>query len=909
MQDPAHRDHRPLPMLLPLVRCGFLFLCVWLSSVFIPFLSAASANDLKDAAPVDAAEPITFEQHIRPILRQHCFDCHGATEELKGGLDLRLRRLMVDGGDSGAVIEPGDPETSYLLERVRSGEMPPGDHRVEEEQIEVIARWIAAGAPTARPEPEQLDPGIGITPEEREFWFFQPIVLPEVPVTDDPAVRTPIDALLLAAMQPQGLTFSPEADRRTLIRRATLDLLGLPPTPEEVERFVDDPAEDAYERLIERLLASPAYGERWGRHWLDLAGYADSEGYDNQDTVRPYAYKYRDYVIRSLAADKPLDRFITEQLAGDELVEGSLENLTEADIERLVATGFLRMAADGTASGGSDPLAARNQVIADTIKIVSSGLLGLSVACAQCHDHRYDPILHEDYFRLRAIFEPAFDTQNWRAPPQRRISLYTDGERAKAAEVEAEAAKVAAERAEKQQQYMAEALEQELAKHPEPLREPLRQAYQTAATERTEQQQQLLKEFPSVNITPGVLYQYKPEAAEELKQYDARIAEIRARKPPEDFVRALTEVPGRVPATRLFYRGDPQQPRQEVAPGALTIAAPPGQRCEIPSDDPDRPTTGRRLAYARWLTGPDHPLLPRVLVNRIWMHHFGRGIVGTPGDFGVLGQRPTHPQLLDWLAETLRREGWSLKQLHRLIMTSTAYRQSSQRTAQLDAIDPDNRWYARQNVRRLDAEVIRDAILAASGGLDRSMFGPPIPISADDTGQVVVTGAPRRSVYVQARRTQPVAMLTAFDAPVMETNCEVRPSSTVATQSLMMMNSQFLLDRAALMARRVAESSIDFIPAERQQELADMAAQWEPDPAAASARATTEGRPLAVQVAAAWRLTFSRPIEVDELRLSLEYLARQLQQLRSDAHETPARQAMTNYCQTLLSSNEFLYSD
>lgn len=902
MHNRARLDRIPLATLLPLTICGLLGFSVW--------IPAAPAGDVVGANPTDAAAPVTFEQHIRPILRQHCFDCHGATEDLRGGLDLRLRRLMLEGGDSGAVIEPGDPEASYLLDRVRSGEMPPGDHRVEEEQIEVLAEWIAAGAPTARAEPERLDPGIGITPEERAFWFFQPIVMPEVPETDDPAVRTPIDALLLAAMQPQGLTFSPEADRLTLIRRASLDLLGLPPTPEEVQYFLTDGSDDAYEQLIERLLASPLYGERWGRHWLDLAGYADSEGYDNQDTIRSYAYKYRDYVIRSLSADKPLDQFLIEQLAGDELVEGPLNNLTEADVERLIATGFLRMAADGTASGG-EPVAARNQVLADTIKVVSSGLLGLSAACAQCHDHRYDPISHEDYFRLRAVFEPAYDPQNWRAPPQRRISLYTDADRAKAAEVEAEAAKLAAERAEKQQQYMAAALEQELEKHPEELRQPLREAYQTAAGERTDQQQQLLKDYPSVNITPGVLYQYKPEAAEELKQYDERLEKIRARRPPEDFVRALTEVPGQIPVTRLFHRGDPQQPRQEVAPGDLTVAAPPGERFEIPAQDPARPTTGRRLAYARWLTGPNHPLLPRVLVNRVWMHHFGRGIVGTPGDFGVLGQRPTHPELLDWLAETLRREGWSLKQLHRLIMTSTAYRQSSQRTEQGDAIDPENRWYARQNVRRLDAEVIRDSILAASGSLEGAMFGPPIPISADDTGQVVVAGPPRRSVYVQARRTQPVAMLTAFDAPVMETNCEVRPSSTVATQSLMMMNSQFLLDQAALMARRVAESPLDFLNAQQRQDLLAMAARWELDVALAGkppAEAPSD-RPLPVQVAAAWQMAFSRPIDEEELQLSLQYLADQLQQLRAAAHGTPARQAMTNYCQTLLSSNEFLYSD
>lgn len=887
-----------------------LALCGWLVAV-LPLAALAA-----DPVPADSepGEAITFEQHIRPIFRKYCFDCHGATEEYKGGLDLRLRRLMLEGGDSGEVLVPGDPEGSYLLQRVRSGEMPPGDHRVEEAETELLARWIAAGAPTARPEPEQIDPGIGITREEREFWFFQPIAMPEVPsFAAEARVRTPIDALLLAAMQPQGLGFSPDADRLTLIRRASLDLRGLPPSREEIQRFVEDPAVDAYEQLIERLLASPEYGERWGRHWLDIAGYADSEGYDNQDAIRPYAYKYRDYVIRSLNVDKPLDQFLTEQLAGDELVEGSLSNLTDADIERLVATGFLRMAADGTGGSGVDPVAARNQVVADTIKIVSSGLLGLSVACAQCHDHRYDPISHEDYFRLRAIFEPAYYPAHWRNPTQRRISLYTDADRARAAEVEAEAAVVIAERTKKQQEYMAAALELELAKHPEALREPLRKAYQTAAAERSEEQQKLLKMYPSVNISPGVLYQYNPEAAEDLKKYDARIAEIRAKKPVEDFVRALTEIPGQIPTTRLFYRGDPQQPRQEVLPGDLTVAAPPGEPFAIPADDPDRPTTGRRLAFAQRLTGPDHPLFPRVLVNRIWMHHFGRGLVNTPGDFGIMGDRPTHPELLDWLAETLRREGWSLKQLHRQIMTSTVYRQSSVRTEHLAAVDPDNRWYARQNVRRLDAEVIRDSILAASGRLQSTMYGPPIPVQADATGQIVVEGAPRRSLYVQVRRTQPVAMLTAFDAPVMETNCEVRPSSTVATQSLMMMNSKFLLEQAAAMAQRVAEAPpgpIQLPQATGEQLVAARPASAPPAPKETDAVQTDAQRAaaaLAPQVAAAWQLAFSRPIEAEELRLSLEYLAGQWEHLPSDGKVSPQRQAMTNYCQTLLSSNEFLY--
>jgi hypothetical protein len=767
------------------------------------------------AQPVSAAEitpeVYTYEQHIWPIFRAHCFDCHGAEEGKKGNLDLRLVRFMQTGGDMGPALTAGRPNESLLVERIRKGEMPPGEAKVRPAELQIIEKWVAQGARTVRPEPETIPPGLGITSEERNFWSFQPIVRPAVPMTHASTahVRNPVDAFLLAQMKSAGLTFSPEASKLTLLRRVYFDLLGLPPTPAEVEQFLADSSSDAYDRLVNHLLDSPRYGERWGRHWLDVAGYADSEGSSNEDPVRANAYKYRDYVIRAINSDKPFDRFLVEQLAGDELVPQPHSNLNPEQIDLLTATGFLRMAADGTASGGGDADLMRNQVLADTLKIVSTSLMGLSVGCAQCHDHRYDPIPQTDYYRLRAVFEPAFDWKNWRNPDQRQVSLYTVADRAKAAEIEAEVQKIAAEREVKQKEYMAAALEMELKKHPEELRESLRAAYNTAADKRTPEQQQLLKERPSVNLSPGVLYQYDQKAADDLKKFDAKIGEMRAKKPVEDFVRVLNELPGQASPTFLFYRGDHRQPRNEITPGDLTVTAKHGERLEIPVDDPSLPTTGRRLAFARWLTNGKHPLLARVIVNRVWMHHFGRGIVGTPADFGKMGERPTHPELLDWLAAEFMEQGWSLKQLHRTMLLSTAYRQESRRDANRDAVDADNRLLSRMSVRRLDAEIVRDRILAASGILTPQMFGPPVAVKADDAGQIIVDqGDARRSVYIQVRRSQPVAMLTAFDAPVMEVNCERRPLSTVATQSLMLMNSDFILQQSKLLADRVITEAV-----------------------------------------------------------------------------------------------------
>jgi len=857
----------------------------------------------------DATQPeaqVTYERDVRPILKAHCFLCHGESEAPESGLDLRLKRLIVKGGDSGTAVIPGTLDESPIYSRIASGEMPPDaedGEKVTPEELAVIARWISSGAPTTRPEPDDLDPNDYITEEERNFWSLQSITRPSVPgVTHADRVETPVDAFLLSKLEQHELSFSPEADERTLVRRAYFDLIGLPPTPREIEGFLADEAPDAYERLVDRLLASPHYGERWGRHWLDLAGYADSEGYTNTDPERQWAFRFRDYVIGSFNADKPFDRFVHEQLAGDEMVLPPYKNLAPEQIEMLAATGYLRMAPDGTGTSGVDQNIARNQVMAETIQIVTTSLMGLSVGCAQCHDHRYDPIPQSDYYRLRAVFEPAYDWKKWRAPAARNISLYTDADREQVKVVEAEAAKVDEQRKEKQDEYIQRTFEKELAKLPDELRETVRTARDTPEKERTDEQKTLLREHPSVNVSAGSLYLYDRKAADDLKAYSARAADIRARKPTQEFVRALTESPGAVPETFFFFRGDFNEPRQTLEPAGLTAVSATADETTIPLNDESMPSTGRRLAFAKRLTSGSHPLTARVIVNRVWTHHFGQGIVATPADFGSLGTRPTHPELLDWLADEFVRGDWHIKRLHRLLMLSAAYRQSSVHNAAHDTVDPDNHLYGRKNMTRLDAESLRDSILVASGRFNNQMLGPSVPVMENDVGQFVIgidkkngenrqtehiplNGQEyRRSVYVQVRRSRPVGMLDTFDAPRMEPNCEQRSSSTVAPQSLMLMNSDFVVGQSEDFARRVISEA---------------------------------GEDKTVHIVRAWEIALSKPPSPDDITRATTFIEAQTEHFSSDTKEEAAKkksmppyeQALATYCQALLSANRFLYID
>lgn len=890
-----------------------------------------------------SSAPLTFEKDIRPILKTNCFHCHGEEGEMKGGLDVRLARFIGKGGEHGPAIKPGDASGSLLLQKLKKAEMPKGKAKLKDTQIATIEQWIAEGAKTARVEPEKLGPEQAFTDEDRAWWAFQPIRRPDVPGSQagkesraavrvkpiignrEPGTGNPIDAFITDKLTKNHLSFSPPASPETLIRRMTFDLTGLPPTPEEVEAFAHESHSSnqshgtnekdvTYEQTLERLLASPAYGERWGRHWLDLAGYSDSDGYTDKDLERKYAYKYRDYVVQSLNRDKPFDQFIREQLAGDEMVPLPHKNLSADAIEKITATGFLRMAADGT--GVMNDKAAQNATIADTVKIVGTAFYGLTVGCAQCHDHRYDPITQEDYYRLRAVFEPGFDTKSWRTPGGRLVSLLTDAQRAEGAKIEVEAKKLDEARLKKQEEFITEVLEKEIAKAEAKDRDALRVAYRADVKKRTPAQVKLLKDHPRVmQLSGGSLYLYdttnNTKHAAELKKMADDAANVRAKKPVEEFIHAFDEAPktaATIPATFVFHRGDPEQPKQTVKPGDLNILA--GQRkVEVPEKSAALPTTGRRLAFAQSLTDGKHPLLARVLVNQIWKGHFGKGLVSTPGDFGQLGEKPSHPELLDWLASEFMRSGWSLKHMHRLIMTSETYRQASRREGDRERIDPDNRLLSRMNVVRLEAETLRDSLLAVSGRLNPKLGGPPVPVTFNEEGQIIIgidtrdtagrqTGKfvtlggeeYRRSIYVQARRSMPLEMFAAFDAPSMtDANCAARPVTTVSPQSLLLMNNTYMREHAQDCAQRVMNEA---------------------------------GADVPKQVTRAWRLCLGRtPSMADELE-AVEFVRAQtahykttpakLEKVSGPPEKTnaaPELLGLAALCHALMSSNEFLYVD
>lgn len=967
---------------------GRLFLA-YVFSVSVCLSSAQAEDTAKKTAS------LSFENDVRKILKVHCLHCHGENGEKEGSLDLRLKRFMVKGGDSGAAIVPGKSDQSELIARVVAQEMPPEGKHMPQAEIEILKQWIDQGAHTLRPEPEKIAADY-LAEEDLAFWSFQPVKNSPVPQVKHPKlVRQPVDAFLLAKLEANKLSFSSQASKTSLARRAFYDLIGLPPTPEELKQFLDDKSPDAYEKLIDRLLASKHYGERWGRHWLDVAGYADSEGYNNRDMERPWAFRYRDYVIRAFNADKPYDQFLREQIAGDEMVKPPYKNLSPADLEKLVATGFLRMAPDGTGSNPAEKEVAKNQVVTDTIDIVSSSVLGLTVACAQCHDHKYDPIPQNDYYRFRAIFEPALDWKNWRAPASRRISIMSDADRKIANQFEAEAKKVLAERTKLVNKFIDRTLERELLEVPEDKRDLARTAYKTTGKKRTKEQTALLKNYPRINrLSAGSLYLYdrtlveqsgkatqqakklakelvekisketlskipetqkkialtakktdaKKRTAEQkkiiaefpallvsvsnlakfdskgaaqvqhlkdeakrltglktvaiLKKYSDDAAKIRDKKPKEEFVRVLTEVPGKVPKTFFFNRGDFEQPKHELLPAGLSvIKSNLKQPVDIPKKNKELTSTGRRLAYINYLTNGQHPLTARVFVNRVWLHHFGKGIVASPTDFGKLGIPPTHLELLDWLAHDFVSHGWKIKRLHKMLMTSTAYMQSSQRSADYDVVDPDNLLYGRMPVRRLEAETIRDSVIAVTGKLKAELYGKPVPIKEDEVGQIVVGIANvdtagrqkkaikmddrkfRRSVYISVSRSKPLAVLDMFDAPKMEPNCEKRSSSTVAPQSLLMMNSGFMVEHTNYFAERLEK--------ERPGNKAE-------------------------QVKLAWLLSYGKEPSAEEVKQSVAFIDTQIAHFKSakvSSDKTPEQLALATFCQALLSSNGFLYVD
>jgi hypothetical protein len=787
-----------------------------------------------DRAIAQDKASLPFEKSVLPIFEAKCLRCHGEKKQ-RGKLDLRTKAAILKGGETGVALKPGSPSGSLLWEKIRRDEMPEGDTKLTPAEKETIRRWIEAGAPgDDKTIATGGSPDLEITAEERSFWAFQTPVQPKIPPIK---ASNPIDAFVLAELQKQQLTMSPAADRLTLVRRVTFDLIGLPPTPKEIDDFLADKSADAYEKVVDRLLASPHYGERWARHWLDLAGYADSEGILDADYVRSAAWRYRDYVIRAFNSDKPYDRFLQEQIAGDELVDYWAVHLTAKElptevIEALIATGFLRCASD---TSRPDFVNIKNapgyyfQTLDDTVKIVASSTMGLTVQCAKCHSHKYDPIPQTDYYRLQAIFMSGYRPGQWIPQVQRKLH-----------EASAVQEKAAADHNAKIDALLAP-LKKEQAELKKMEKEP-------KAKERL------------------------PKLAEEIKAL-----EVTKRTLPE--IRAFYDLPGDV-KTHLLKRGDYLQPGREVQPGVLRVLAN-AKSFTVPDRPKDAKSSGRRLAFAKWLTDPQHPLTARVLVNRLWLHHFGVGLVATPDNFGRSGTPPSHPELLDWLAcEFSSTSNWSIKRMQKLIVASATYKQASAYQPALHAkakqVDPDNRLLWRQRLRRLEGEAIRDAVLAVSGTLDTQQFGPPVPMVRSPDGEVNTPNDPngnRRSIYLQVRRSQPLTFLQLFDQPVIETNCIRRSVSTVASQALTLLNSDFMTHSAAVFGDRV---------------LREQAA----DPAS---------RVLL--------LAFGRPPTENERGLFAAFLDQQTQQHSKAQPAEARRRAVTDLCHMLLSANEFAYVD
>jgi hypothetical protein len=846
-----------------------------------------------------------FEPDVLPVLTAHCLKCHGAGKKPKAGLDLRSRAGVLKGGESGPAVVPGSAENSLLVQMVRKGEMPPqGNPPLSAEEVALLRRWIDAGAPALEPSAATVDVAVArVTEQDRTFWAFQKPVRPAVlPVRDGGRVRTPVDAFVLARLEAKGLTFSPDADPSTLVRRVYLDLLGLPPAPEEVDAFLADLRPDAYERLVDRLLASPHYGERWGRHWLDAAGYADSIGGDNdpgQVFPREGMWRYRDYVVRSLNDDKPFDRFLLEQIAGDEMDDWrSAAALTPEMREHLIATGFLRTTVDHTFEDELNRPFERYQVLHDTIENLTTNLLGLTVACARCHDHKFDPIAQAEYYRLLAVLKPVYNPEAWVKPQDRHLADVSPKEKEAIdrhnGEIDRQVAKLNGRVAAIRQPYERRLFAAKLAVLPEPIRADTEAALATPAEKRSAVQKYLADKLgPALQVPAEEVARSLSDADRaQVAALTQQVAALNAGRQSVGTIQAAWEAgQGTAPPTYLFRRGNLVTPGAEVQPGFLAVLTDPGAPVLIEAQ-PGGKSSGRRTALARWLTRPDHPLTARVFVNRVWQHYFGEGLVATSDNFGHLGARPTHPELLDYLATEFVSGGWRVKALHRLIVTSTVYRQSSaprpgaRRAGEPDpeAVDPGDQLLWRQRLRRLESEVIRDSVLAVSGTLDRSMGGPPVPIEPRPDGLVVVpekgpatpTARWRRSLYLFSRRNYNLTLLNVFDQPVMATNCTRRTASAVPLQSLTLLNDAVMLEQADHFADRVAAAG--------------------PDP----------GR----RVETAFRLAFARKPTAREAASSTTFLTTLEQDYAAEGlpRAEAERKALARLCHMLLCANEFLYA-
>ena len=867
-------------------------------------LAAFFANSAQLKLAAKSVKILSFEADVRPILKAACFHCHGEEKKKHGGLDVRLVHLMKTGGESGAAIVPEKPDQSLLWKQIISDKMPDGPKKLTPNQKQIIREWIRQGAKTARPEPEDPD-SIRFTEEELTHWAFKPIKKYSVPMPAGFEIRTPIDGFIANRLSKLGIEFSPPASRESLIRRITFDLTGLPPSPSEVEEFINNETPQAWSRLVDRLLDSPEFGVRWGRHWLDVAGYAESEGGSGNDIKRPHAWHFRNYVIQSFNQNKPIDQFIIEQIAGDELIDSIPDNKNPRHVELLTATGFMRMAPDSTQNDNS--LENRNQAAADAIQVISSSMLGLTVGCAQCHDHKYDPIGIDDYYQFRAIFDPVFPLKKWQQPSSRLIDITSAEDQKKAEQIEEKAKKMDAE-IQAKKNALAKIIQAAKVKDvPETVRDETLQAVLTPQQKQTDRQKGLLDLYPMVkpvSFIAGFLVEYDNAAHRDFEKQKGEVTKVRATKPPKKMLRIATEQPDIVPESAIFFRGNPNSPGEKVQPKELTVLTQTNRKISLPINDKNRVTTGRRLAYAQHLTDGRHPLTARVFVNRVWKHHFGRGIVNTPGDFGLNGDSPSHPKLLDWLSNDFVEHGWNHKRLHRMILLSTVYQQSSKRNPILDKLDPENRLLARYNLRRLEAEAVRDFILATTYNLNLNTGGPSVPVTTDGEGKVVIGiqkirdglaagvseqnyAALRRSAFVEVNRSSPLNILATFDLPEMTPNCDNRRETTVATQSLWFLND----DQIVQLTNQLSERLFMEYPDNNNQRLNTLFS----------------------------RLYSTGPRSTEKNLIS-DFLKRQEEYFKADQNadwqkiikkhpEAPKKRALAALAQVLMASNRFLYID
>jgi hypothetical protein len=685
--------------------------------------------------------------------------------------------------------------------------------------LKVVASGVGALLAVSLCAAVEVVPTKKFTEQDRHYWAFQPVRRPAVPTFDSASgASNPIDAFIWQKLKAKFIEPGPPADKITLIRRVTFDLTGLPPTPEEVAAFVADTSPGAYEKVVDRLLASPHYGERWARHWLDTARYAESDGF-RADEYRPNVWRYRDYVIESLNQDKPYDRFVQEQIAGDEMWPD--------DPKARVATAFSRHYPDEW--NARDLMQRRQETLQDVTDAVGATFLGLTFGCAKCHDHKFDPILHRDYFRLQAFFA---HTANDDAIPM-WSKAKREEERKKSAEWEQATRAIREEMEILVNGARSNLIESEFFKFPE----PIKAAVYKNEDKRTPFELQMAHRARVVSHPSNFLAMPRLKG-ESKKRYD----ELRAQLAKFDHLYHSEEPIGsgmrdlgpKAPPTHVLAVGNYARPLEEVQPGFLTILDPEPAKITPPAG---LASTGRRTALAKWLTDPANPLTPRVMVNRLWHHHFGVGIVATPGDFGRMGQKPTHPELLDWLSSEFVRSGWSLKHMHRLMVTSSTYRQSSKHREEASKSDPLNRLLWRFRPQRLEAEVIRDSALMISGLLNPVLGGesvtPALPVGmpAPAGGWKVSTDTGdqnRRSLYISVRRTAAYPMMSVFDMPEALESCSRRSQTITAPQALTMMNSAESMEWAQAFAGRVLERA-GADPADQVKEMFRLAYSREPD--------------------------------------------------------------------------------